>query len=76
MGLITLGLTVMPTPSSEMHTKPMVCMQRECLERHGTSSLTLAQGIWDQLDDESKALILGRSPESKRSDTFSRIKPG
>ena len=36
----------------------------------------MAQGIWDQLDDESKALILGRSPESKRSDTFSRIKPG
>ena len=35
-----------------------------------------AQGIWDQLDDESKALILGRSPESKRSDTFSHIKPG
>ena len=35
-----------------------------------------AQGIWDQLDNESKALILGRSPESKRSDTFSRIKPG
>ena len=36
----------------------------------------MAQGIWDQLDDESKALILGRSPESKRSDTFSRIKTG
>ena len=35
-----------------------------------------AQGIWDQLDDESKALILGQSPESKRSDTFSRVKPG
>ena len=30
----------------------------------------MAQGIWDQLDDESKALILGRPPESKRSDTF------
>ena len=29
-----------------------------------------AQGIWDQLDNESKALILGQSPESKRSDTF------
>ena len=36
----------------------------------------MAQGIWDQLDDESKALILGWSPESKRLDTFSRIKPG
>ena len=36
----------------------------------------MAQGIWDQLDDKSKALILGRSPESKRSDTFSRVKPG
>ena len=36
----------------------------------------MAQGIWDQLDDESKALILGRSPESKRSDTFSHVKPG
>ena len=35
-----------------------------------------AQGIWDQLDDESKALILGRPPESKRSGTFSRVKPG
>ena len=35
-----------------------------------------AQGIWDQLNDESKALILGQSPESKRSDTFSRVKPG
>ena len=36
----------------------------------------MAQGIWDQLDDESKALILGRSPDSKRSDTFSHVKPG
>ena len=35
-----------------------------------------AQGIWDQLDDESKALILGRPPDSKRSGTFSRGKPG
>ena len=35
-----------------------------------------AQGIWDQLGDESKALILGQSPESKRSDTFSCAKPG
>ena len=34
-----------------------------------------AQGIWDQLDDESKALILGRPPDSKRSGTFSRGKP-
>ena len=36
----------------------------------------MAQGIWDQLNDESKALILGRSPESKRSDTFPHVKPG
>ena len=35
-----------------------------------------AQGVWDQLDDESKALILGRPPDSKRSGTFSRGKPG
>ena len=35
-----------------------------------------AQGIWDQLDDESKALILGRPPDSKRSGTFSHGKPG
>ena len=39
MGLIALGLTVMPTPSSQMHTKHMVCMQHECLGRHGTSLL-------------------------------------
>ena len=35
-----------------------------------------AQGIWDQLGDESKALILGRPPDSKRSGTFSCGKPG
>ena len=36
----------------------------------------MAQGIWDQLNDESKALILGRSPDSNRLDTFSCVKPG
>ena len=52
-------------------------MRRECLSGKRWHKLTpTAQGIWYQLDDESKALILGQPPDSKRPGTFSRGKLG